>query len=920
MGQVILPKQLSDLGQRFIVQLRQPGSPKRLAIFEACIIGIVSGLAAFCLKEGAGQLGSWRVYYSLNSGIPPWLFLPGLGLVGGFITGLLVERFASETSGSGVPQVKAALAGLPISLDLRVAIAKLIGTMFTMGAGLTLGRQGPTVQIGAAIAAWISRWVPTSPTYRHQMIACGAAAGLAAGFNAPLAGVLFVVEDLLHDISGITLGPAIIASFIGAVVARLLGGQEIPPEQLPPDVLQASYQQWLLELPEIPFYIILGIAAGVFGTLFSRAIVKLMRFNRQTLKLSLPWRMALSGVLCGLIVSVLPVAFRNNAGLREIILSGDITWQTAACFFLAYFLLTTIAASSAAPGGLFAPSLILGAALGELIGIWEAAWINLESPTTFALAGMAAFFCAVSRTPMTSVVIVFEITKDFNLVLQLMICTVVAYLVSERLDSYSLYDRLLQLNGIELNRNQTEHDSLSTLTAGDIMQRQVETLESTLPLEQVRACFSQSHHRGFPVIEQGKLIGIVTEQDLEAVNKRFLHPQTPLHQFMVKQPITVKPNDALSEVLYLLAKYKPSRLPVVEGRKIVGIITRSDIIRTEINYITGEATQIGRHTEPSYPVYYKRSPQTGSGRLLISLHNPQTAPALLRVAVAIARERNYEIECISVIVVPRHQSCCETSVSLQRSLELFKSAEHITTTWKIPLHTQVRVAHDVSQAVLEAAKDRHIDLILIGWRGEVSNHDRVFGDVVDHIMQQATAEVVVVKWAKQNRYKIQQFEEIDQTAIPLTQEAVSNFSAKEFNFSSYLRLHWNRWLVPVRDGSKQAAALQLLPALMQLSLQPNVLLLKVIKDHHVEEEIQTLDFVAQGLSSYIEASIDVTAVCTQFVAHGVLDVAHQRQCDVIVLGASQEGMLRQVIQGNIPEAIARGCDCTVILVRPAIPR
>jgi CIC family chloride channel protein len=919
MWQVTPPKQLLKPWQHFISQLRQPGSPKRLAIVEACIIGLVSGFAAFCLKEGAGLLGSWRVYYSLHSGIPPWLFLPGLGLVGGFLTGFLVERFASETAGSGVPQVKAALAGLPISLDLRVAIAKLIGTMFTMGAGLTLGRQGPTVQMGAAIAAWISRWVPTSPTYRRQMIASGAAAGLAAGFNAPLAGVLFVVEDLLHDISGITLGPAIIASFIGAVVSRLLGGREISPDQLSSEAMQTSYQQWLLELPEIPFYILLGIAAGVLGTLFSRAIVCLMRFNRQTLQLSLPWRMALSGVLCGLIVSLLPVAFRNNAGLREIILGGDIAWQKAALIFVAYFLLTTIAASSAAPGGLFAPSLILGAALGELVGIWEMSWIGLESPTTFALAGMGAFFCAVSRTPMTSVVIVFEITRDFNLVLQLMICAIVAYLVSERLDSYSLYDRLLQLNGIELNPNTTAHDSLSSLKAGDIMQRQVETLTSDLSLEKVRACFAKSHHRGFPVVKEGKLVGIVTETDLETLSKRSLDSQTPLYQFMVKQPITVKPSDALSEVLYLLSKYKPSRLPVVEGRKVVGIITRSDIIRTEINYITGEATQVGRHTEPSYPVYSKRSPQTGTGRLLVSLYNPQTAPALLRVAVAIARERNYEIECISVIVIPRHQSPAETSVSLKRSLELFKSAEHITTAWEITLHTQIRVAHDVGQAILEAAKDRHIDLILMGWRGEASRHDRIFGDVVDTIMRQATAEVVVVRWAKDKRYNIQQPEEMQPRGMVLTGESQSDFSAKQFSFSSYLRLHWNRWLVPVREGSKQAVALQLLPALLQLSLQPQVLLLKVMKDSHSEQELQTLDFVAQGLSSYIDAKIDVTTVCTPFVAHGVIDVAHQRRSDVIVLGASQEGMLKQVIQGNIPEAIARDCNCTVILVRPAMP-
>ncbi len=141
MWRLSIPREISVLFSKIL----SPTTPKRYAIIEACLIGLVSGLAAFLLKEGAGWLGSWRISASLNSAIPAWILLPGVGLIGGLLTGFLVERLAPETAGSGIPQVKAALAGEPISLDFRVAFAKLIGTMFTMGSGLTLGRQGPVV-------------------------------------------------------------------------------------------------------------------------------------------------------------------------------------------------------------------------------------------------------------------------------------------------------------------------------------------------------------------------------------------------------------------------------------------------------------------------------------------------------------------------------------------------------------------------------------------------------------------------------------------------------------------------------------------------------------------------------------------------------------------------------------------------------
>lgn len=909
--------------------------PKRLAIFEACLIGLVCGLAGVLLKLGVGWLGSWRVSASLA--IPPWLLLPTVGLMGGLLTGLLVERLAPEAAGSGIPHVKSALAGVGLPLNLRVAIAKLIGTILAVGSGLTLGRQGPTVQIGASLAAGISNWIPTSPEYRRQLIACGAAAGLAAGFNTPIAGVLFVVEELLHDVSGLTLGTAIISSFIGAVVSELLAGNSL---NLNVQTYQSSFVA-----QEIPFYILLGVLAGVFGALFTKSIFAVLIFNKRSLHLGFPLRVALAGLICGLTVAVLPENFRNNTGLREFILTGEASIQTSFTAFVAQFALTSIAAGSGAPGGLFAPSLVLGSALGYIVGIWQENFLDLGIATTYALTGMGAFFCAVTRAPITAVVIVFEITTDFKLVLPLMICCAIAYLVAEKIDSDSLYDHLLDLSGINLKKEKPVNDALSSLHAANVMQRRVETLSSLMTLDEAIQAFSRSHHRGFPVVDAGKLVGILTQTDLAQANSRQLPGDTLLSEIMTVQPMTVEPRDTLSEILCLLNRYHLSRLPVTEGRHLVGIITRSDIIRAESDHLTGEAGQMGPHPEPSYVVYQTKAPQVGSGRLLVPLSNPQTAPALLRVAAAIARDRNCELECLQVILVPRNTPPSEALVRTTRSRRLLQQAERIARNWGVPVHTQIRVAHDVAHAILETIKERHIDLILMGWQGEISASGRIFGNVVDTVIRQAGCEVVLVKWSEKllvKNYKLSKnnIENSTENLPSLSEDAVSkdnlnvecpipdgscprpntqcpipdsDIRMQELGLHTLMGLH--RWLVPIRGDYKQAAAVRLLPALVALSAVPEISLCQVHQSSSGEPDTSDLNEAAKFLKRRLSCPVIVTPVCGKSVSDTLIDLAQKNQCDVIVLGASREGLLKQVMHGNIPEAVARGCNCTVILVR-----
>ncbi|MBD2439698.1 chloride channel protein [Nostoc sp. FACHB-110] len=862
---------------------------KGLAIAEASIIGLVAALSAVFLKVGSGWLGAWRVHTSHI--FPAWIALPVVGLVFGYLAGWLVQRLAPEASGSGIPQVKATLANVPMKLSWRVAAVKLLSAMIVIGSGLTLGRQGPTVQVGASLAAGMSRLVPTSPDHRRQMIAAGAGAGLAAAFNAPLAGVIFIVEELLQDLSGITLGTAIIASFIGGVVSRLLGGRSLHLN------LQLIHSASQFSLPEIPFFVILGILAGLLGALFNRGIVFSIK-SYQNLHISLPLKVALAGFISGVIVAMLPEYYRNNTGLREYIITSESSASVAAIAFIAQFILTLIAFGSGAPGGLFAPSLILGSCLGHFVGIWESHLLGVGSLPTYALAGMGGFFSAVSKVPITAIVIVFEMTTDFNLVLPLMIVAVVAYLVADKVMPGSLYDKLLQLKGITLSKTVSSEGILSTLTAKDVMQQQVETLDADMTLEETKQAFSNSHHRGFPVVKNNKLVGIITQSDLTKISHSHLPKDTLLKEIMTSAPMTVTPIHNLSNVLYLLDRYQISRLPVVEGRKLIGIITRADIIRAEADHLNGRNTTPGPQPEPSYVVYQTRSPSVGRGRLLVPIANPETATTLLQMAAAIARDRHYEIECVQIMLISRHSSPCETPVRTAKSRRLLRQAEVMAKKWRIPLHTQIRVAHDSAQAILETIQERHIDLILMGWKGNTSTPGRIFGNIVDTIIRQASCDVVLVKLGN-------------------TPESVVNSQLSTITPTP----QFNRWLIPMAGGPNSRVAIKLLPALLSLGNQPEIHLTQVFKPSDLKPDLKILEQAIHQLMRRRPLSNTVfvaTPVQADSVAEGVINLVKTQRFDVVVVGATREGLLQQAIQGNIPEAIASGVESTVILVRGAI--
>jgi chloride channel protein, CIC family len=846
--------------------------PKRLAAVEACAIGLVSGLAAMALGESVSWLGGWR--QQATHLVPAYLALPAIGLVGGLLAGWLAGYVAPGSSGSGMSEVKAVLAGVPMPLTLRLAAVKWLSATLVLAAGFPLGREGPTVQIGAALANQLSHWFPTSPERRRQLIAAGAGAGVAAAFNAPIAGVLFVVEELLQDVSGITLGTAILASFVASAVARIGGSQSwnLNFESHLSNTIHTGFS-----VPEIPFYLLLGILAGSLGVLFNRCVLLSLGFYRRFFHVALPWRVGLAGLVTGIALTTLPIVFRDNAGLRDLLLGGEADWQLVAIVFCVKFGSIVFVTGSGAPGGLLIPSMTMGSALGYLVGTLGQHVLLVGSPSTYTYVGMAAFFCAVSRVPITAVILVFEMTSDFNLVLPLMIGVVTAYLVAEKLETGSLYDRLLEANGIHLTEISRSSSPWAELTATQVMQSRVETIASDMSLDEALQVFSQSSHRTFPVMADGRLVGILAQKDVVDRVPRAAHNRLSVADLMTPAPVTAIPADTLAHILHLLDRYNLGSLPIVDGRKLVGIITRSDIIRIEAAYLNGKENPIEAKTE-SHIIYQTRAPEIGKGRLLVLLSNPKTSTMLMEMAVAIARDRHYEIEVLHVIVVPPHKSLVEVPVRTVRGEQLLRQARNLGLVWQVPVHTQIRVAHDLCTAVLQAIKSQHINLALMGWRGNSRvPTDWIFSRLVDPVIQQANCELVLVKCNG--------------------------------------RTQFDRWLVPMAGGPNAKLAIELLPALTTLSHQPVVRLCQVFEPAAGEPDLTTLDRSADFLYPYLNEAITTVPLHASSIPEAVLNYARQDGSDAIILGASRAGILQQVVHGNIPAAISQNSDLTVILVR-----
>jgi CIC family chloride channel protein len=545
------------------------------------IIGGVCGLAAVCFHLLLDFLQEHIIYRAAT--IPRWwvpllLFIPAAG---GLISGAGLYFYAPSASGSGIPQVKTAYYLEGGRIPARVIWSKMFLSAFNIGTGASLGREGPTVQICAAVASLLGRMFAISRKRLQSLIPVGAAAGLAAAFNTPIAAVIFTLEEILGQTASRPLGSIVIAAVIAAVIERAILGEHalfnVPAYRLNKPI-------------ELIFYAVLGLAAGLAAVAFNESLLRLRAFFKNQ-RLIVQWATpGVGGLILGCIGIVAlyltgsSSTFGVGYGQLGIVLQTSLPLKILIVLGVAKFLGTVVSYSSGSSGGIFGPSLYIGGMLGGAIGV--AGQHLLGNPATqpgaFALVGMGAVFAGIVGAPVTSIIIIFEMTDNYSIILPLMIANITSYLLATELSPAPIYDALLAQDGIHLPHEQRH--ALRQLPVSSAMTTPVNTLDAE---EKVADAFARleaavEHFHAYPVMDDDtRLFGICTFNDLKralSANKS----DRRLREIARKQIECVGPSHTLDTALVRMGRKGISQLPVVadeDASKLIGIVTMQDIAR-----------------------------------------------------------------------------------------------------------------------------------------------------------------------------------------------------------------------------------------------------------------------------------------------------------------------------------------------------
>lgn len=415
-------------------------SQRRRLFPRAILVGLLAGLlaVAFRIALASGDnirhaLLTWAHQYPLFG----WIFAILFGITGATLSVFLVRRLAPEAAGSGIPYLEAVLHRYRELNWRRVLGVKFPGGILALGSGLVLGREGPTVQMGGAVGAAVADGLHSGVQDRLVLIASGAGAGLAAAFNAPLAGLIFVLEELQKDFRPVVFGSAFLAAATANIVARFLSGQlpvfHVPNHPVP-------------DLSALPAFACLGIACGLVGVLYNRILIGTLNLFSKIPPGRVLIAAGVVGAIAGLLAWFQPDAVGGGHHLTETVLAGQIALGAIPLWFGMRFVLSMASYGTGAPGGIFAPLLALGALLGLGVGqiAHNIAPHAVPIPAIFAVVGMAAFFTAIVRAPLTGIVLVLEMTGNYEQMLPLLVTCFCAYLVAEALGELPIYENLLQ--------------------------------------------------------------------------------------------------------------------------------------------------------------------------------------------------------------------------------------------------------------------------------------------------------------------------------------------------------------------------------------------------------------------------------------------------------------------------------------------
>lgn len=544
----------------------------------AAVIGFLAGIASTVFRRMIHFVDSVFSEQGLSLiGISPALFpfiLPLMPMIGGWIVGAICHYFPNAVKENGVHRVVHAVAMQGGKIRKRTIFSCATTSALTIGSGGSAGREGPTVQIGSAVGSSIGHLFHLSTERIQVLVGCGAAAGIAASFNAPLAGVLFALEVILGDFTIHTFSPIIIASVIGTVTGRAFEGNEI--------TFQVPFHQ-LVSYTEIIFYMVLGLLCALAARGFTLFYFQVKQFFT---KLTIPTliKPALGGLLIGLISIQIPEVLGNGYEAMEKALTGNMFWGLALALVFLKILSTSLTLGSGGLGGIFAPSLFIGAMMGVTFGAgihWLFPSIT-ATPETYAVVGMGAVAAAVMQAPLTIILMLFELTNDYTLILPIMVACIIAAFSYRAIAKHSIYVQYLLNEGINIKHGR-EVSILDAIKVKDVMNREITTIPEEMPFKKILETISYSKNFYFPVVNrEGDMTSILSFNDVrEMFFVEGLDDLVVAGELSTKKVLFLQPDQNLNEAMELFARLDVDQLPVVTGeesKKVIGMLNRGDMV------------------------------------------------------------------------------------------------------------------------------------------------------------------------------------------------------------------------------------------------------------------------------------------------------------------------------------------------------
>jgi CIC family chloride channel protein len=541
-------------------------------------VGIATGFGAIAFRWAILScknffLSPQGVILSHISAYGDWL-IPLVPAIGGLLVGPIVYRYAQEARGHGVPEVMEAVALKGGVIRPRVAVAKAVASAICIGSGGSAGREGPIVQIGSSIGSTVGQFFHMSGNRVKILVGCGAAAGISAVFNAPIAGVLFALEIVLGDFTIPTFGPIILSSVLASVISRAFLGNQ-PAFSVP------SYS--LVSAWEIPLYMGLGILAGFVAVLYIKALYKTEDLF-EALKITDVYKPALAGLMLGIIGVFFPQIFSDGYESITSALRGEVVvWLMFLLVFLK-MIATSLTLGSGNSGGIFAPSLFMGAMLGGFYGgIMHAIFPHVTASTgAYALVGMSAVVAGAIHAPITGTLLIFEMTGDYRIILPVMLASVISTFLADHLQRDSIYTLKLRRRGVSLKAGK-DKSILEGMLVREVMTTTWQTVPQDMPLPQLLRFVEESRESVFPVLNRdGELKGMLTLQDIRpVVTQRVLEDLVIVEDIMMHYPPTLSPDENLGSALAKFEARDLDGLPVVDQhdpKKLLGVLRRADII------------------------------------------------------------------------------------------------------------------------------------------------------------------------------------------------------------------------------------------------------------------------------------------------------------------------------------------------------